>query len=320
VRKENIISAPDEKITYKVPLNYEKEKIGKKILSILGLRKNKRSRNFKEWEKEIKKIEKLEDEIKIGIVGKYFKTGNFVLEDSYISVIEAIKHASWFLNYKPKIDWLNSEEYEKDKNKLKQLKNYHGIIIPGGFGKRGVEGKILAIKYCRENKIPLLGLCYGLQLMVVEFARNVCGLKKANTTEINPKTKHPVIDALEEQKKFLKDRLYGGTMRLGDWKCEIKKNTIAWEAYKRKYVFERHRHRYEVNPKYHKILNENGLVFSGFYKFKDLFLVEIIELSKKVHPFFLGTQFHPEFKSRFLNPHPIFVEFIKKAKERKVED
>jgi CTP synthase len=366
VPKENIISAPDEKIIYKITLNFEKEKLGDKILKSLGLkariypnnRPNKLSEssdrifgqysgkvfgrysgnNFSSWKKEIEKIEKLNKEIKIGIVGKYFKTGDFVLSDAYISVIEAVKHASWHLGYKPKIEWLNSEEYEKDKNKLEELKNYNGIIIPGGFGSRGVEGKILAIEFCRENKIPILGLCYGLQLMVVEFARNVCGLKDAHTTEVNPKTKYPVIDVLEDQKKFLKEKLYGGTMRLGDWKCEIKKGTIAERAYRKNLILERHRHRYEVNPKFHKILQKNGLVFSGIHSMREsvlnqnkfgsgrpvsssalvrgAFLAEIIELPKSIHPFFLGTQFHPELKSRFLHPHPLFVEFIKNGSEK----
>jgi CTP synthase len=392
VSKENIISAPDEKILYKIPLNFEKEKLGEKILKSLGLKaryypdKNRiinypdenrisvqnsgkisgenPGNNFVIWKKEIEKIEKLNKEIKIGIVGKYFKTGDFVLSDAYISVIEAVKHASWYLGYKPKIEWLNSEEYEKSKSKLEELKNYNGIIIPGGFGSRGVEGKILAIEFCRENKIPILGLCYGLQLMTIEFTRNICGLKNAHTTEVNPETKYPVIDILKEQKKFLKEKLYGGTMRLGEWKCEIKKGTIAFRAYNlypdknrminypdvnqisgknpgkisgnnqgNLIVVERHRHRYEVNPKFHKILQKNGLVFSGIHSMREsvlnqnkfgsgrpvsssalvrgAFLVEIIELPESTHPFFLGTQFHPELKSRFLHPHPLFVEFIK---------
>jgi CTP synthase len=376
VPKENIISAPDEKILYKIPLNFEKERLGEKILRSLRLswmnadttlintdtkirvdmcnkyqRKSALNpREFVAWKKNIEKIEEINKEVKIGIVGKYFKTGDFVLSDAYISVIEDIKHASWYLGYKPKIDWLNSEEYEKDKNKLEELKNYNGIIIPGGFGSRGVEGKILAIEFCRENKIPILGLCYGLQLMVVEFARNVCGLKTAHTTEVNPKTKYPIIDILQEQKKFLKEKLYGGTMRLGDWKCEIKNGTIAYRGYRqmltriyadentrinadcvhknissdnqcssvlnqRLSVVERHRHCYEVNPKFHKILQKNGLVFSGIHSLRQSasspreteFLVEIIELPESNHPFFLGTQFHPELKSRFLHPHPLCV-------------
>ncbi len=270
VPKENIISAPDEKIIYKISLNFEKEKIGKKILKALGLKeKNKVLKNgFTTWKQAIEKIECLKKEIKIGIVGKYFKIGDFILADAYISVIEVIKHASWQLGYKPKIDWLNSEEYEKDKNKLEELKNYNRIIIPRGFGSRGVERKILAIQFCRENKIPIFGLCYGLQLMVVEFARNVCGLRGAYTTEVNPKTKYPVIDVLKEQKKFLKEKLYGGTMRLVDWRCEIKRGTIAYRAYKKNLIFERHRYRYEVNPKFHKILQKNGLVFFRHFRKK----------------------------------------------------
>jgi CTP synthase len=314
IPKENIISAPDVNILYEIPLNFEKEKLGEKILKSLNLKPRKKNENYFKWQKEIEKIKNLKEEVKIAIVGKYFKTGDFVLTDAYISVIEAIKHSSWNLGFKPKIDWLNSEEYEEDKSKLEELKNYDGVIIPGGFGARGVEGKILAIKYCRENKIPCFGLCYGLQLMVVEFARNVCGLKNAHTTEVDPKTKYPVIDILEEQKKLLKEEMYGGTMRLGDWKAKIKKGTIAFNAYRKEKIIERHRHRYEVNPKYHKILQEKGMIFSGISE--EGLLVEIAELPQNIHPFFLGTQFHPELKSRFLHPHPLFVEFIKRAKNR----
>jgi len=312
IEKENIISAPDEKIIYKIPLNFEKEKLGLKLLKKLNLKpRNKKFKEKEVWQKEVEKIENLKEKIKIGIVGKYFKSGDFILADAYISVIEAIKHASWRIGKIPEISWLNSEDYEKDKSRLSELKNFNGIVIPGGFGQRGVEGKILAIEYARKNKIPILGLCFGLQLMVIEFARNCCNLKGANSTEIDPKTKYPVIDVLKEQKEYLKKKLFGGTMRLGDWPCEIKKGTIAHFAYKRDLVFERHRHRYEVNPKFHKILQKNGFLFSGTSE--NGLLVEIGELPKSSHPFFLGTQFHPEFKSRFLNPHPLFLEFVKTA-------
>jgi CTP synthase len=312
IEKENIISAPDEKIIYKIPLNFEKEKLGLKLLKKLNLKpRNKKFKEKEVWQKEVEKIENLKEKIKIGIVGKYFKSGDFILADAYISVIEAIKHASWKIGKIPEISWLNSEDYEKDKSRLSELKNFNGIVIPGGFGQRGVEGKILAIEYARKNKIPILGLCFGLQLMVIEFARNCCNLKGANSTEIDPKTKYPVIDVLKEQKEYLKKKLFGGTMRLGDWPCEIKKGTIAHFAYKRDLVFERHRHRYEVNPKFHKILQKNGFLFSGTSE--NGLLVEIGELPKSSHPFFLGTQFHPEFKSRFLNPHPLFLEFVKTA-------
>jgi CTP synthase len=312
IEKENIISAPDEKMIYKIPLNFEKEKLGQKLLRKLNLKsQNKTLDEKKIWEREIEKIEDLKEKIKIGIVGKYFKSGDFILADAYISVIEAIKHASWKIGKIPEISWLNSEDYEKDKTRLSELKNFNGIIIPGGFGQRGVEGKILAIEYARKNKIPILGLCFGLQLMVIEFARNCCNLKGANSTEIDPKTKYPVIDVLKEQKEYLKKKLFGGTMRLGDWPCEIKKGTIAHFAYKKDLTFERHRHRYEVNPKFHKILQKNGFLFSGTSE--NGLLVEIGELERSSHPFFLGTQFHPEFKSRFLNPHPLFLEFLRTA-------
>ncbi len=196
---------------------------------------------------------------------------------------------------------------------MKELKQYNGIIVPGGFGSRGVEGKIKAIEFCRKNKIPYLGLCYGLQLMVVEFARHVCGWRDANTTEINRETKHPVIDIMPEQKKNLEDKNYGATMRLGAYPAALTVRTQAFGAYKKHLISERHRHRWEVNPEYIELLEKNGLVFSG--KSPDGRLMEIAELPKTVHPFFLGTQFHPEFKSRFLNLHPLFKGFIKAAIE-----
>ena len=313
---ECIISAPDERNIYKIPLNFERDNLSEKILKKLQLKpKSRSSKEKKIWEKKVKEIESLKEKVKIGIVGKYFRSGSFELEDAYISVIEATKHASWEERVLPEISWLNSEEYEKDKRRLEELKKFDGIIVPGGFGKRGVLGKILAIEFARKNKIPCFGLCFGLQLMIIEFARNVCALKRANSKEIDPRTKHPVVDLLEEQKRFLKEKLFGGTMRLGDWPCEIKKKTIAFEAYKKEKIVERHRHRYEVNPKYHKILKKKGLVFSGTSK--NGLLVEIAELPKEIHPFFLGVQFHPEFKSRFLKPHPLFLQFISICKKRK---
>ncbi|MDP2946311.1 MAG: gamma-glutamyl-gamma-aminobutyrate hydrolase family protein, partial [bacterium] len=185
------------------------------------------------------------------------------------------------------------------------------IVIPGGFGSRGVEGKIAAIRYLRERKIPFLGLCYGMQLAIVEFSRSILGYKDANTTEINPETRHPVIDILPEQKKLLAEKNYGGTMRLGAYPAVLKKGTIAYAAYKKRLISERHRHRYEVNPLYVEKLEEKGIIFSGFSS--DRRLMEMMELAKESHPFFVGTQFHPEFKSRPLNPHPLFREFIRAA-------
>ena len=260
-----------------------------------------------EWKALVDKVRRLRHPVKIGIVGKYFGTGAFTLADSYISVIEAIKHAAWYNNRTPEISWLNAEKYEKDKRALDELKNFDGIIVPGGFGARGVEGKIKAIEFCRRNKIPYLGLCYGMQLAVIEFARNVCGLKGAHTTEIDPKTKYPVIDTMPEQVVNIKEKKMGGSMRLGAYTCGIKPGTKAFGAYGAKLITERHRHRYEVNNDYRDILERRGVIFSGVNPERNL--VEIMEL--KNHPFFMGSQFHPEFKSRPLAPHPLFREFIR---------
>jgi CTP synthase len=307
LRPEDVISAPDTEIIYEIPLNFEKDNLGNKILKKFNLRP--RPSRLAEWRELLEKIKKAKKEVKIGIVGKYFETGDFVLMDAYISVIEAIKHASWFFKRRPKIFWLSAEKYEKSKKAISELKNFDGIIVPGGFGKRGIEGKIRAIEFCRKRKIPYLGLCLGMQLSVVEFARNVCGFKKANSTEFNPKTPYPVIDVMPEQKVLLKEKKYGGTMRLGDYKCQIKKGTKSYFAYKKEIVFERHRHRYEFNNDFREILEKKGMVFAGINPERDL--VEIIEL--KNHPFFVATQFHPEFKSKPLNPHPLFREFIRAA-------
>jgi len=307
VEKDCVISAPDVDSIYDVPVNFDNENLAQRILSKLNMRVKKN--DLKDWRRLAAKIRKLDDPIKIGIVGKYFSTGDFVLSDSYISVIESIKHAAWSLNRKPVIEWINSEEYEKNPEKLKELKKLDGVIIPGGFGSRGIEGKIKAIEYIRKNKIPFLGLCYGMQIACIEYARNVCGLEKANTTEIDKKTKYPVIDIMPEQKQKLKEKNFGATMRLGAYPANLKKGTIARNAYKFDTISERHRHRWEVNPDYIEILEKKGLVFSGTSP--DEKLMEIIELPKSKHPFFVATQFHPEFKSRPLSPHPLFKEFIK---------
>ncbi|MDD5732161.1 MAG: CTP synthase, partial [Patescibacteria group bacterium] len=263
------------------------------------------------------KINNANKTIKIAMVGKYFSTGSFILTDSYISVIEAIKHAAWANGVRAELAWIDSNVYEKNPKKIEDLKNFDGIIVPGGFGKRGVEGIIQAIKYARENKIPYLGLCYGLQMAVIEFARNVCKIKNANSIEIDPKTPEPIIDLMPEQIKKLHKNLYGGTMRLGAYPCKIQKDTITEEIYRPFYkalgknlvIFERHRHRYEVNNKYRDKLMAYGLKLSGTSP--DNNLVEIIELDKKDHPFFIATQFHPEFLSRPLTPHPLFKAFIR---------
>lgn len=311
VKPENIISAPDVESIYEIPINFEKEKLGRKILDYFGLEAE--SRDLFDWKKLVSIIKSTKKLVKIGIVGKYFETGKFTLMDSYISVIEAIKHAAFYFKRKPQIHWLFADKYEKKPAALQELKKYDGIIVPGGFGKRGTEGKIKAIEFCRKNKIPYLGLCLGLQLAVVEYARNVCGLKDVFSTEFKKNCLNPVIDVMPEQKALLREKRYGGTMRLGAYRCRVFPKTISYKAYfgsdkgKRPIIIkERHRHRYEVNNSYRKILEKNGLVVAGINPERDL--VEIIEI--KDHPFFVATQFHPEFKSRPLNPHPLFREFI----------
>ncbi len=305
IAEEDIISAPDIESIYEVPINFEKENLGNRILKKfnLGPKKN----GLKKWKSFVKKINNSEKPVKIGIVGKYFETGKFTLMDSYISVIEAIKHSCYHLKRKPEITWLSAEKYEKSPSAVRELNKYDGIIIPGGFGNRGVEGKLRAIKYCREKKIPFFGLCLGLQLAVVEFARNVCKIKDACSTEVRKKCKNPIIDVMPDQKSLIKENKYGGTMRLGAYDCQLAPGTISKRAYRKKEISERHRHRYEVNNDYREELNKKGLTIAGVNPQRNL--VEIIEL--KDHPFFLATQFHPEFKSRPLNPHPLFYSFIK---------
>ena len=304
-----VISAPDIESIYEVPINFERDDLSRLILKKLGLKSKKADLN--DWYSLIDRIKSAKKTVKIGVVGKYFGTGDFILSDSYISVLEAIKHAGYKFELKPEIGWINSEQFEKEPEKIESLKDFDGIIVPGGFGSRGIEGKIKAIQFCRENKIPYFGLCYGMQLMVIEFARNVLGLKDANTTEVDRDTKNPIIDIMPEQKKNLEDKNYGATMRLGAYPATLKKDSIAYGAYGAKKIYERHRHRWEVSPEYIGKLEKAGLGFSG--KSPDRRLMEIAELPKDIHPFFLGTQFHPEFKSRPLSAHPLFLEFIKAA-------
>jgi CTP synthase len=308
---DNIISAPDVESIYHVPLNFEKDMLSNKILKSLDLRPKKKE--LDEWESFTQKIDKTKRKIKVGIVGKYFSTGNFVLSDAYISVIEAIKHAAYSYRFQAEIHWINSEEFEEDPAKVQQLHEMDGVIVPGGFGARGVEGKILAIEYIRENKIPYLGLCYGMQLAVVEFARHKVGWLDANTTEIDRSTPFPVIDIQKDQQEKLDNKDLGGTMRLGGYTCEILPKTLARKIYGKAIVSERHRHRYEFNSEYRQAMEENGLLVSGVNP--ETGLVEIIELAD--HPFFVGTQFHPELQSRPLDPHPVFRGFIKAASQRK---
>lgn len=310
--KEHVFSCEDVESIYEVPILFKQQKLDLSIIKALGDKPKKLGKHYDEWERDTLKQKNVKETVNIGIVGKYFDTGNFSLEDSYISVIEAIKHASYANNVKAEITWISSNNFEKNKE---SVKDYDGIIVPGGFGKTGVEGKILAIKQARERKVPFLGLCYGMQLAIIEHARNVLKMKDANTTEINPKTKYPIIDILPEQKKNIKEKNYGATMRLGEYLAELKENTLIRQLYKNKTAVERHRHRYEVNPEMKDKLEREGLIFSGLSENRKL--VEFME--RDDHPFFIATQAHPEFTSKFTEPNPMFNGFIKAAKKHAKE-
>lgn len=300
MQDEDIIANPDMGNIYEVPLFLEEQKFSDKLIKKLGFRP--RSTDLQQWRRYVGRLDKVKKEVKIAMVGKYFATGNYVLKDSYICVIEAIKHAGAYLGVKPVMEWINS-------NDKFGLRGYDGVVVPQGWGKRGIEGKIAAVKYAREKKIPYLGLCLGMQMAVIEYARDVCGLKNANSTEASSDTKYPVIHVMPEQKKYLENHQYGGTIRLGAWPCKTVRGTRLRKIYGQEKISERHRHRYEVNNKFREILEKKGMVISGVSP--DGQLVEAIELPKEIHPFFVGTQYHPEYKSRPLEPHPIFVEFIK---------
>ncbi|MDD3662673.1 MAG: CTP synthase [Candidatus Pacebacteria bacterium] len=317
IPKENVISAPDVSSIYDIPINFEKEGLGDMICNSIGMKcGTSNNKNSQMWHKFAKSAHVKDKEFKIAIVGKYFATGEFTLSDSYLSVIEAIKYSAYLNKSKPVLTWISAVDFEKDPSSIKKLKEYDGILVPGGFGSRGIEGMLKAIEYARVNKIPYFGLCYGMQLLVIEYARNVLGLKDANTREINPKAKDIVIDVMEDQKEKIEKKKMGGSMRLGAYPAKIKKGTIAHKAYKASLgekwsdtISERHRHRYEVSNHYRGALEKDGLVFSGLSP--DENLCEIAELPGKNHPFFLGTQFHPEFKARPLSPHPLFTAFVK---------
>ena len=316
VQADHIISAPDIKSIYDIPLNFERDKLSDIILKVLGKRA-KHPADLSEWKAFVEKTHNGHSVVKIGIVGKYFDTGDFVLSDAYLSVIEAIKFSAYHAGVKPEISWINAKDIEKGTLELSTLSNYDGIIVPGGFGESGIEGKIRTIQFARENKIPYFGLCYGMQLMTVEYARNVLGLKDANTTEINPKTQNPIIMILPEQREKLAHKDYGGSMRLGAYTAKLAEGSIAYAAYGAGTISERHRHRYEVNPDYIAKLEAAGLIFSG--RSPDGHLMEIAELPQSQHPFMLGTQFHPELKARPLSPHPLFDAFVKASIHRSKE-
>ena len=295
---ENIIDSEDVNNIYQIPINYYEQKIDEIILKQFNLPVKKA--DLKYWTDLIDTVNNLKGEVKIALVGKYIE-----LHDAYLSVHESLIHAGYVYNKKVEVEWIDSESLEKESADLKEIfKDTDGILVPGGFGSRGIEGKIKAINYARVNNIPFLGICLGMQLAVIEFARNVCGVKDANSTEFAPTTKNPIIDLMADQKSIIN---MGGTLRLGNYECKIEKGTLAYKDYKQVKILERHRHRYEFNNKYKELLEEKGMVFSGINEKANL--VEIIELPSHKH--FIACQFHPEFKSRPTNAHPLFLSFIK---------
>jgi CTP synthase len=310
---ENVISAPDIDSIYDVPINFEEDGLSQVLLRTLGLPIGRK--DLVEWRGFVERMKKATTPVKIAIVGKYFNTGDFVLSDAYISIIEALKLSGAAVGVKPELAWLDASDFVAGGKTLTKLKNYDGILVPGGFGETGIEGKINVIRYAREHNIPYFGICYGMQLMVVEYARHKAGLKEAHTIEIDPKTAAPVITIMADQKAKLAQKDFGGSMRLGTYPAHLKRGSIAVQAYHSDEIIERHRHRYEVNPDYVDALTAAGLVFSGTSP--DGKLMEIAELPQSEHPFFLGVQFHPEFLARPLAPHPLFTAFLKAARDTK---
>ncbi|MDP1694940.1 MAG: hypothetical protein Q8L34_05360, partial [Candidatus Woesearchaeota archaeon] len=336
-----VISAPDIKTIYSVPLNFEKEKLGEKILRKLALQP-KTQPDWTAWEELVRRLEQPQKRVNIAMVCKYVDNGNYHIADAYISVNEALKHAGAHLHAGVSITWLDAKTFEQHPEQVAMLKQFDGVLVPGGFGGTGVEGKMMSIQYAREQNIPFLGLCYGMQLAVIEYARHVCGLIGAHTTEVDPRTPYPIIDMLPEQ-RTVKDK--SGTMRLGTYAATLQEGSIVLDLYNRtgrfthdqaqlsqvrgtdgfrlgktplhNTILERHRHRYEQNPEYVATLTKQGLLFSGYHQRDDgTKLMEFIELPKAKHPFFVATQSHPCFKSSLLDPAPLYIGFIEAALER----
>jgi CTP synthase len=315
VEADHVIDSVDMPSPYEVPLSFAKQKFDEKILHALSL--PVKPLDLSSWEQMVKTIyTPKQKRVEIAIVGKYFATGEYQLRDSYAALLDAIDHAAWAEGIETTVRWIQAESLEH--GEVNTLQGVCGIIVPIGWGSRGVEGKIHAIQYARTNNIPYLGLCYGMQLAVVEFARHVSRLDGAHTLECDPHTQYPVVHMIDGQEELMKRRAYGGTMRLGKWECVVKEGTHADKLYsefhyyddeKRKVAGERHRHRYEVNDAYVSLLEKSGLIIAGRSKVENL--VEIIELPLSIHPFFLGTQYHPEYRSRPLVPHPLFRGFLK---------
>lgn len=305
----HIISAPDVASIYDIPDNFAQEGLDKKIITHLGLKKPLRPQQHHDWKKFVENTRKGRDEVRIALVGKYFESGSFTLADSYVSVIEALKYSCYQLGKKPVLQWVNAQDFETNPTAVKMLGTFDGILVPGGFGSRGVEGIIHAIQYARTKKIPYFGICYGMQLATIEYARHVAKYQDAHTTEVAPDAPHPVIHIMEHQRDHLAQGNYGGNMRLGDYPAILTKKSLLAQAYGATDIIERHRHRYEVNNAYVPFLEKKGLIFSG--KSPDGNLCEALELPTSLHPFFVAVQYHPEFLARPLAPHPLFTAFIR---------
>jgi len=325
VHADQIISAPDIETVYEMPIYLEREKLGQKVLQHFHL-KSRKEPDWTRWQNLVSMIKNPPSKVKVAIVGKYLDIGDFSMTDSYVSIYQALVHACADQHIGIDISWINAHTFETNPARLSDLAAFDGVIIPGGFGNAGVEGKIAAISYIRTQAIPFLGLCYGMQLAAVEYARNKCNLTTAHTTEVNSSTEYPIIDILPTQKQVLAEHAYGGTMRLGAYTAQVKRDSKVAQLYAHKskgdesnsmqLVSERHRHRYEVNPKYVDALEQKGLNFSGFHeRFDGTKLMEFLELDE--HPFFIATQAHPEFKSRLGNPNPLFSGFIAACIERR---
>lgn len=325
VKPEHVISAPDVKSVYDVPVNFEKDELSKRICEVLGITVRKPV-DLTKWKDFVKRSKNGKDVVKIAVVGKYFNSGDFVLSDVYLSVIEALKYSAYALHLTPVIEYVSSHEFT-DKSKLKKLETFDGVLVPGGFGSTGIEGKLNVIEYVRKRGIPYFGICYGMQLAVLEYARNVLRLKDSSTEEIDPAAKHLVIGVMPDQKEKIARGEMGGTMRLGEYPTSLMKGSIVARAYSDQQkgkpkaknqnivISERHRHRYEVSPDYIERLENKGMIFSG--KSPNGRLMETMELGRDIHPFFVGVQYHPEFHARPLSPHPLFTAFVKASYENK---
>lgn len=340
IPSDHIISEPDIETIYQIPLDLERENVGKKILKKFGM-DPKNISILKEWNKLVEKIRNPKNEVNVAIIGKYVEIGDYSLADSYISINQSLIHAGAAFNTKVNIHWIDSKKFEHDNEEVKSIKKFDGIIVPGGFGSSGVEGKINVIKYARENDITFLGLCYGMQLAVIEYARNMCGLKNANSTEVDKNTEYPVVDILPSQKELLEKNRYGNTMRLGVYSALLDESSKVYKLYKKTSrlsrdtkrieelmkdksqsfrlgvleknmptILMRHRHRYEINNKFTSLLEEKGMKFPGYHirSEDNQKLMEFIELPKL--RFFIGTQSHPEFKSSLEDPAPLFYGFV----------